>query len=110
MGEIDAKEMTGWIVRAAVAGDGEAEILAGICDRLNAAGLSLVRASLACNLLDPTFDARGVRWLRQRGGFEETLPRDNEDWSAENWDRSPFRFLVESHERVFRRRLDTTYT
>ncbi len=109
MTEIDAEEMTGWIVRAAVAGDGEAEILAGICDRLNAAGLSLVRASVACNLLDPTFDARGVRWLRQTGGVEEAFPRDNQDWSAENWDRSPFRFLVESGERMFRRRLDATY-
>ena len=109
MSQIDAREMTGWIVRAAVAGDSEAEILASICDRLNAAGLSLVRASLACNLLDPTSDSRGVRWLRQHGGVEETFPRDNQDWSAENWDRSPFRFLVESGERMFRRRLDATH-
>ena len=109
MREIGAEEMTGWIVRAAVAGHGEAEILAGVCDRLNAAGLSLVRASLACNLLDPTFDARGVRWLRQHGGVEEAFPRDNQDWSAENWDRSPFRFLIESGERMFRRRLDATH-
>jgi adenylate cyclase len=109
MKEIDAKEMTGWIVRAAVAGEGETEILAGICDRLNAAGLSLVRASLACNFLDPTSDARGVRWLRQSGGVEEAFPRDNQDWAAENWDRSPFRFLVESGERMLRRRLDATH-
>ena len=107
--EIDAEEMTGWIVRAAVAGDGVVEILAGICDRLNAAGLSLARASVACNLLDPTFDARGVRWLRHRGGSEETFPRENEDWSAENWDRSPFRCLIESGERTLRRHLDGTY-
>jgi adenylate cyclase len=109
MNEIDAREMTGWIVRAVVAGESEAEILAGTCDRLNAAGFSLVRASLACNLLDPTFDARGIRWLRQTGGVEETFPRDNQDWSAENWDRSPFRSLIESRERMLRRRLDATY-
>jgi len=109
MSEIDATEITGWIVRAAVAGEGETEILAGVCERLNAAGLSLVRASVACNLLDPTSDARGVRWLRQTGGVEEAFPRDDQDWSAENWERSPFRFLVESGERVFRRRLDATH-
>jgi adenylate cyclase len=107
--EIDARDITGWIVRAAIAGDGEAEILAGLCDRLNAAGLSLVRASVACKLLDPASDARSVRWLRERGAFEEAFPRDNLDWSAENWDRSPFRFLLESGERMFRRRLDATY-
>jgi len=109
MSEIDARELTGWIVRAAVAGQHETAILAGICDRLNAADLSLMRASLACNLLDPMFDARGVRWLRQHGGVEEAFPRDNEDWAAKNWERSPFRFLVESGERMFRRRLDATH-
>jgi len=107
--EIESNEMTRWIVRAAVAGEGETQILAGVCERLNAAGLSLVRVHLACNLLDPMFDARGVRWLRQTGGVEEAFPRDNQDWSAENWDRSPFRFLIESGERVFRRRLDATH-
>ena len=109
MTEIESNEMTRWIVRAAVAGEGETQILAGVCERLNAAGLSLVRVHLACNLLDPMFDARGVRWLRQTGGVEEAFPRDNQDWSAENWDRSPFRFLIESGERVFRRRLDATH-
>jgi adenylate cyclase len=109
MSAIDARELTAWIVHAAVAGEGETEILAGVCDRLNAAGLSLVRASLACALFDPMFDARAVRWIRQRGGYEETFPRDNQDWSAENWDRSPFRALIESGERVLRRRLDATH-
>src|SRR5215475_2135711 len=109
MAEMNATEISAWIVRAALAHGHEVEILAGICSRLNAAGLSLVRASVACNLLDPTFDSRGVRWLRERGGFEETFPRDNEDWSAENWERSPFRFLVESGQPSLRRRLDPTY-
>jgi hypothetical protein len=66
----DAKLITEWIVDATVAGDGETEILAGICERLNAAGLSLVRTSVACNVLDP-IDSRAVRWLRQRGRYEE---------------------------------------
>ena len=109
MTAVDQSKIAHWIVNAAVAGDGETEILAGTSERLNGAGLSLVRASLACNLLDPTFDARGVRWLRQAGGVEEAFPRDDEDWAAENWERSPFRALVESGERIFRRRLDATY-
>ena len=106
---IDARQMTEWMVRAAVAGENEVEILAGTCQRLNAGGFSLVRASLACNFLDPTFDARGVRWLRERGGLEEAFPRDNDDWSAENWERSPFRSLTEGRDRLLRRRLDATY-
>ena len=64
-----------WIVRAALDGADEIAVLAGVCERLNALGLSLVRASVANNQLDPTHDARGVRWLRDQGGLEEAFER-----------------------------------
>ena len=64
-----------WIVRAALDGADEIAVLAGVCERLNALGLSLVRASVANNQLDPTHDARGVRWLRDQGGLEEAARR-----------------------------------
>ena len=65
----EARANTGiveWILASALAGDTEIEILAGASERLCAAGCSLVRASVAFDLLDPTYDARGVRWLRDR--------------------------------------------
>ena len=39
-----------WIVRAALEGADEIEVLAGICERLNALGLALMRASVASNI------------------------------------------------------------
>jgi adenylate cyclase len=107
---MDAKSEIGeWIVNAAMAGHEEVELLAGICERLVGAGVSLVRASVASSLLDPTIDARGVRWLRSRGVVEEAFARTDDPLAEEDWKRSPFFSLVEHRETMLRRRLDATY-
>jgi adenylate cyclase len=99
-------ELSRWIVRTALTGANEIEVLTGMCGRLNAAGFALVRASVANNLLDPTFDARGVRWLRNQGGLEEPFPRVDDPMANENWTRSPFFALLESRKPILRRRLN----
>jgi len=97
------------IINAALAGADEVEILAGICERLIAGGLPIVRASVAGNLLDPTLGGRGVRWLRGRA-LEESFPRTGDDPIAEEeWIRSPFFALIESGQPTLRRRLNATY-
>ena len=98
-----------WIVHAALAGASEIDVLAGVCERMNDAGLRLVRASVANNLLDPTYDARGVRWLRDGGGLEEAFERVDDSLPNEDRARSPFFALVESGRTMLRRRLDASY-
>ena len=98
-----------WIVAQALTGANEVEILTGICERMNRAGLSILRASVAHNLLDPQFDARGVRWLRDQGGVEEAFPRSDDPLADQEWTRSPFFRLLESREPMLRRHLDATY-
>jgi adenylate cyclase len=101
-------EINEWIVRAALAGIDEIEIVAGVCQRLNRAGVALVRSSVAINLLDPTIGGRAVRWNRGEGALEEAFPR-TDDAASEDWVRSPFFFLIESGQPSLRRRLDATY-
>lgn len=102
-------EINEWIVSAALAGIGEVDIVGGAAQRLQAAGVSLVRSSIAMNLLDPIFDARLVRWVRGRGAVEEAIARTDAVRETEDWTRSPFFALVESRQRSLRRRLDTGY-
>jgi hypothetical protein len=71
------RQLGDWIVSATLAGTDEIGILAGVGQRLNAAGVSVVRISVATDLLDPSFDGRGVRWLRDEGGVEETFARND---------------------------------
>jgi adenylate cyclase len=98
-----------WIIDEALAGASEVEVLAGICERMNRSGVALLRASIANDLLDPTYDARGVRWLRHKGGVEEAFARSDDPLSNQDWMRSPFFRLLESKEPMLRRRLDGTY-
>ena len=99
-----------WVIAQALAGTTEVEILAGVCDRMNRSGLCLLRASIANDLLDPTFDARGVRWVRNAGGREEEFARSDDPLASQEWMRSPFFRLLESGESALRRRLDATYS
>jgi len=104
------REIGEWIVSTTLAGSNEVAILTGVGERLNAAGVSLVRVSVATDLLDPTFDGRGVRWLRDQGGLEETFERDDEGTIvSENFPQSPFGFLLRSGQPTLRRHLDATY-
>ena len=98
-----------WIMVHALEGASEIEILTGICEQIHGAGLPILRASVAHDLLDPQFDARGVRWQRHQGGLEEAFPRSDDPLQNQDWTRSPFFYLYESHEPMLRRRLDATY-
>jgi len=102
-------EIREWIVDRALAGATEIDILAGLCERLEPAGFMLVRASVANDLLDPTYDGRGVRWNRGKGGIEEVFARTEGFVVNESWTRSPFFALAESGRPRLRRRLNATY-
>jgi adenylate cyclase len=102
-------DISQWILRATLDGTDEIDVLTGVCERLRDAGIALVRASVANDLLDPTFDGRGVRWLRASGGIEEKFERSDDAASTENWTRSPFFALLEAREHLLRRRLGATY-
>ena len=99
-----------WIVAQALAGADEMEILAGVCGQMNRAGLPILRASVAHNLLDPTFDARGVRWVRTEGAQEEEFLRTDDPLQEREWLRSPFYVLLQSKQPTLRRHLDATYS
>ena len=98
-----------WIVRAALTGTSDLDILAGVCERLNEAGMSLVRAAIGADLLDPTFDSVGALWNRGRGATERISARTDDSDNNPEWLQSPFYRLVESGDSMLRRRLDATY-
>ena len=99
-----------YIVEALLGGEDEQSILAGTCARLVEAGVPIVRAALASNILDPTYSSYGVRWSRDEGLVEEAYERDASAQAESAWNRSPLKVLVYGDGDRFRRKLDASYT
>jgi adenylate cyclase len=96
-----------WLIQAALAGRSEGELVQGVCERFVEAGLPLVRVAAGSGLLHPTIDSRGFRWVRG-----ETVQREDyfhDRVAMEEWEKSPFRTLIEGNENSMRRRLDGDY-
>jgi adenylate cyclase len=104
-----ADEINRWIIRASLEGADEVSIVDGVCKRLIAAGVPLMRAALVGEMLDPSFDSLGVRWTRDQGAVHETFLRATDAASSEAWLTSPFHVLVSGQDERLRRRLDATY-
>ena len=97
------------VLRDALDGHGETALMERLCVRLVAAGVPLVRGAVACDFLDPSFDAHGVRWHRGEPAVLESFSRDSDTRSRREWEASPFYALVHSDEARLRRRLDDGY-
>jgi adenylate cyclase len=97
-----------WLVQAALEGHSEGELLQGVCERFTEAGLPLLRVAAGSGLLHPTIDSRGFRWVR---GGKEVQREDyfHDRIAMEEWEKSPFRTLIEGNERSMRRHLEGDY-
>jgi adenylate cyclase len=105
MAENESIGLGAWIARSALDGVAETELLAGLCERMNGAGVRIMRAAIAGNLLDPVFNSRGLRWARGAGGSEESFARESEPAANDNWARSPFFRMIQDGALFLRRRM-----
>src|SRR6185369_16357225 len=96
-----------WLVQAALAGRSQGELLQGVCKRFVDGGIPLKRVAAGSGLLHPTIDSRGFRWARGEEVTREEYFHDRV--SMDDWEKSPFRTLVEGNERSMRRHLDGDY-
>ncbi|NLS06891.1 adenylate/guanylate cyclase domain-containing protein [Rhizobium sp. P32RR-XVIII] len=106
MDDSHVKEITTWLMQAGLMGLPEADLLAGFCERCNAGGLQVERASAVMDTLHPVYERRAFRWDRSRWvqpvfefGFATPggVPSD--------WHRSAFHYLKTTGGNEVRRRL-----
>ncbi len=98
------QELVDWLIEAGLRDHDEAGLLRGLCDRLQRAGLDLVRVLMASQLLHPQLRARGFRW---QGG--EVVREDYDGTAREpggDWPQSPFYHMVHEGLSSLRVRLD----
>jgi len=100
-------EVIDWLVQQSLRGTDEGDLLQGVCDALVAHGMPLARVMVGSGLLHPTIDSRVHLWRRGDRVAGEDFIRNATD--AEEWEKSPFRYLVESNANSMRRHLDGAY-
>jgi adenylate cyclase len=100
-------ELASWVTSAGLIGRTESELMAGFCRRIAEAGVPLARAMVILDTLHPIYEGRVIRWRADLPDAVEAVDygRTNEGEAAENWQRSPFFHLLQSGEKVMRRRL-----
>ncbi len=107
MNETTFNELASWVTEAGLVGRSETELMAGFCGRVFEAGVPLARALVILDTLHPIYEGRAFLW---RSDMPETAEireygRTNEGEAAESWRRSVFFHLLQSGEKMLRRRL-----
>jgi adenylate cyclase len=107
MNETAFNELAAWVTEAGLIGRTESELMAGFCRRAVDAGVPLARALVILDTLHPIYEGCAFLW---RADMPETADvveygRTNEGEAAENWRRSAFFHLLQSGEKMLRRRL-----
>jgi adenylate cyclase len=107
MDQIAFNELAGWVTEAGLVGRTESELMAGFCRRVIDAGVPLARALVILDTLHPIYEGRAFLWRSDRPETTEVVEygRTNEGEAAENWRRSVFFHLLQSGEKMLRRRL-----
>ena len=67
-------QIADWVIAEGLRGSDEAQLLAGMCERMVAAGLPIMRANIGQRTLHPTVAGSDFEWWRDMGG-----PRQD-DW------------------------------
>ncbi len=93
-----------WLMAKALSGGEMENIVKGCCQRLHAAGIPLLRASLAFRTLHPLFAAVTVIWHRDRG-LRTTGHLHETYGTTEEWRNSPFFHMLDTGIPFVRRRL-----
>src|SRR6516165_4971340 len=107
MNEVIFSELASWVTEAGLIGRSEGELIAGFCRRVTKAGVPLARALVILDTLHPIYEGRALLWRSDRPetGEVREYGRTNEGEAAENWRRSVFFHLLQSGEKMLRRRL-----
>jgi adenylate cyclase len=100
-------EISRWISERTLAGEPEARLLEGTCERLTEIGVGLQRVVIGCDTLHPVLEGRIFEWRRDRDAVKQTDygRREDPQKTDDKWVRSPFNHLLSTGDVRLRRRV-----
>ncbi len=103
--EILIDRVTAWLKQSSLRGEDLDTLVRGVCDRLHAAGVPILRVHLSVSMLHPLYDALGFTWKRGQGmtveGFRSSRSTDSKDRFLS----SPYYHLLSNNLDHLRRRI-----
>ena len=93
-----------WVVESGLEDRAIEELLAGLADRLVAAGIPVARIQIAFRLLHPLFDFLTVTWTRDAGAVASVGSHDETE--ANRFEFTPYYRMISEGVREFRRRIE----
>jgi adenylate cyclase len=96
--------LTQWIIAQGLDGTSETAFLDGLCQRLTADGLPLLRVNICLPTLHPVIGGHLFIWQRDRPAVEEDWAR-NVAAAGRDYARSPFEYMMTTGTPRLRRRL-----
>lgn len=95
-----------WLQQSALRGSDLESLVHGLCERLAAAGVPLLRVHLSFSMLHPLYDALGFTWIRGKGVEVEGFRPAGSDADKSRFLRSPYYYLLSNGLPHLRRRID----
>lgn len=95
-----------WLQDSALKGTDLQSLVHGLCERLAAAGVPLLRVHLSFSMLHPLYDALGFTWVRGQGVAVEGFRPDSSDADQTRFTKSPYYYLLNNGLPHLRRRID----
>jgi len=95
-----------WLQQSALKGTDLETLVHGLCERLAAAGVPLLRVHLSFSMLHPLYDALGFTWVRGQGVEVEGFRPAGSDADKARFIQSPYYYLLTNNLPHLRRRID----
>ena len=95
-----------WLKQSALRGDDMETLISGVCERLAAAGMPLLRVNLGFSMLHPLYRAVGFTWLRGKGLTVQGMRVTEHAESRDPFLKSPMFHLLSRNLDHLRRRLN----
>ncbi len=100
------QEIAFWLSRQGYEGTPEEELLAGFCERCNAAGIPISSALILMDTLHPDFEGHAFQWdSRDNVDSASVYDFTDEGTAREDWESSVFFHLLKENAEEVRRRL-----
>ena len=107
IGSADVQAISDWLIEQGLSRSDIEALVAGLCERLGAAGLPLWRGHVAVRTLHPSIAAIAYDWLRDSGVV--ATPHVLADEVSEDWTGSAPAYMIDHGVTTLRRRIEARH-